>query len=73
MRWAWYVRVWVHAKFWWRNVRYRGRLEDLGLDGRVILKETFKVCHGDMEWIDVAEGRDRWRIVVKAVLNLRVL
>ena len=54
-------------------MRYRGRLEDLGLDGRVILKETFKVCHGDMEWIDVAEGRDRWRIVVKAVLNLRVL
>jgi hypothetical protein len=48
-------------------------LEDLGLDGRIRLKETFKTGHGVMEWIDVAEGRDRWRIVVKAALNIRVL
>jgi hypothetical protein len=27
---------------------------------------------GDMDWIDLAEDRDRWRAVVNAVMNLRV-
>jgi hypothetical protein len=27
---------------------------------------------GDMNWIDVAEDRDRWRAHVNAVMNLRV-
>ena len=25
-----------------------------------------------MDWIDVAQGRDRWRAFVKAVMNLQV-
>jgi len=25
-----------------------------------------------MDWIDLAQDRDRWREVVKAVINLRV-
>jgi hypothetical protein len=28
-------------------------------------------CEG-MEWIDVAQERDRWRALVNAVMNLRV-
>jgi hypothetical protein len=27
---------------------------------------------GDVEWIDMAQDRDRWRAVVSAVMNLRV-
>jgi hypothetical protein len=27
---------------------------------------------GDMDWIDMAQNRDRWRAVVNAVMNLRV-
>jgi hypothetical protein len=27
---------------------------------------------GDMDWIDLAEGRDQWRALVNTVLNLRV-
>jgi len=27
---------------------------------------------GVMDWIDLAEDRDRWRAVVNAVLNLRM-
>ena len=31
-----------------------------------------KVGCGCMEWIDMVQGRDRWRALVNAVLNLRV-
>ena len=27
---------------------------------------------GDIDWIDLAQGRDRWRALVNAVMNLRV-
>jgi hypothetical protein len=27
---------------------------------------------GGMDWIDMAEDRDRWRALVSAVMNLRV-
>jgi hypothetical protein len=27
---------------------------------------------GDMNWIDLAQDRDRWRALVKKVMNLRV-
>jgi hypothetical protein len=28
---------------------------------------------GDVEWIHLAQDRDRWRALVSAVMNLRVL
>jgi hypothetical protein len=28
---------------------------------------------GGMDWIDLAQNRNRWRVVVNAVMNLRVL
>jgi hypothetical protein len=31
-----------HAGFWWRNLREQGHLEDLGIDGRIILIWIFK-------------------------------
>jgi hypothetical protein len=27
---------------------------------------------GSMDWIDIAQDRDRWRALVNAVMNLRV-
>ena len=27
---------------------------------------------GDVDWIDLAQDRDRWRAVIYAVINLRV-
>ena len=27
---------------------------------------------GDMDWIDMAQDRDRWRALVNAVMNIRV-
>jgi len=34
--------------------------------------ELQKVGCGDMGWIEVAQKRDRWRLLVKTVMNLRV-
>jgi hypothetical protein len=35
-------------------------LEDRDQDGRIILKWIFKKWDGGMDWIDMAEDRDRW-------------
>jgi hypothetical protein len=31
-----------------------------------------EVGEGGMDWIDMAQDRDRWRALVSAVMNLRV-
>jgi hypothetical protein len=46
--------------------RPRCRWED---DIKMDLQE---VGWGGMDWIDMAQDRDRWRAVVSAVMNLRV-
>jgi len=46
MRWAGHVahmgRGEVHTGFWWGNLRERDRLEDLGINERIILKLVFR-------------------------------
>jgi hypothetical protein len=36
----------VCTGFWWRNLRGSDLLEDLGIDGRIILKWIFKNLDG---------------------------
>ena len=45
--------------------RPRHRWEDIKMD----LQD---VGCGDMDWIELAQDRDRWRALVNAVMNLRV-
>jgi hypothetical protein len=45
--------------------RPRRRWEDIKMD----LQE---VGWRGMDWVDMAQDRDRWRVLVSAVMNLRV-
>jgi hypothetical protein len=48
-------------------------LEDLGVDGRIILSRIFRKWEVGMDWIDVSQDRDRRWPFVNAVKNLQVL
>jgi hypothetical protein len=58
MRWAGHVAHTggggVHRGFWWGN-----HLENLGVDGMIILRRTLRKWDGGMIWINLAQDRDR--------------
>jgi hypothetical protein len=54
-------------------VRERENFEDLGLDGRIILKWILRKHDGScVDWIDLAQNRDKYWAVVNTVMNLPV-
>jgi hypothetical protein len=57
----------AYPRFWWGNLKVRDNLGDLGADWRRILRCIFR------KWdVELAQDKDRWRALVKAVMNLRV-
>ena len=63
----------MYTGCWWGNLREIDHLEDPGVDGRMILRRVLRKWDvGGIDWIELAEDRDRWRAVVNAVMNLRV-
>jgi hypothetical protein len=49
----------VYAGFWWKKLRERNNLEDPGLDGRIILRWIFRKWMRGMDWIRLAQDKDR--------------
>ena len=66
-----WVRGEVYTGFRWGNLRERDHLEDPVIYG-MILKWIFRKKDGGMDWIDLAQDRERWRALVIAVMNYRV-
>jgi hypothetical protein len=60
--------------FWWESPKEKDHLEDQSVDGKMGSKCTLGILAGrGVEWIHPAHDSDRWRAVVNAVMNLRVL
>ena len=58
--------------FWWGNRRERDHWGDPDIDGRIALRWTCRKRGGCGDWIELAEDRDRWRLLVCTVKNFRV-
>jgi hypothetical protein len=61
----------VYTGFWWGNLKRppgqpRQRWEDN------IKMDLQEVDDGSMDWIDLAQDRDRWRGLVNAVMNFQI-
>jgi hypothetical protein len=50
-------------------MREGDHLEGPGVDGRIILKWPFNTWDGGMDWIELAQDRDRWRALINAIMN----
>jgi len=79
MRWAGHVTRMCEERgcigSWWGNRRKRDHWGDLGVDGWIILGRIsgrWDVGCGHVEWIGLAQDRERWLTLVSAVMNLRV-
>jgi len=50
----------VHRECWWGDLRKRDHLEDLGIDGRIILKWIFRKWDGEawagLLWLRIVTG-----------------
>jgi hypothetical protein len=59
--------------FWWEYLKDKDHLEDQGIDGRIGSEWFLGRLAGGVDWIRLAQDRDRWRAVVNTVMNLRIL
>ena len=76
MRWAGHVaRLGERRRiqgFWWGNNGKRTRGRPMRRWEDMIKMDFLEVGCGGMDWIDLAQHRDRWWALVNAVMNLRV-
>ena len=47
------------TRFWWGNLRERDHWGDQDVDGRIILRWIFRKWDVGMDWIELAEDKDR--------------
>jgi hypothetical protein len=52
-------------------LRVRENFEDLGIEGKIILKWIFRKCNVSTDWINLTQNRESWWNVVNGVMNHR--
>ena len=62
----------MRAGFWWGELKERDRLKDTGIEGGIIVRCILRKWEGEVDWIDLAQYRDRWQALVNVVMNLKV-
>jgi hypothetical protein len=63
----------MHIHYWYENRREKrplGRPRRMWMDN--IKMELGEIGWGDVDWIGLAQDRDKWRALVNAVMNLGV-
>ena len=74
MRWAGHVVIWGTGEacigFWWGDLAERDHRRRWENNIKMDLQEEE---YRHMDWIELAQDRDRWRALVNAVMNLRIL
>jgi hypothetical protein len=62
----------AYTGFWWgkRGKRPFGRASHRWEDN--IMMDLQEVGYGSIDWIALAQDRDGWQALVKAIMNLRV-
>jgi hypothetical protein len=51
----------------WGKAKERDKFEDLGIDGRTILKRIFKKWDRVIDCVNLARGGNRWQAVLNVV------
>jgi hypothetical protein len=51
----------MHIGYWWVSQKERDHWEDKDVSG-----------YDGMDWIDLAQDRDKWRALLNTVMKLRV-
>ena len=62
----------IQTGFWCGKLREGEDLEDPSVEARIILKWIFKKWNGGTDRIDLAQNKGSWRVLVNAVIDLRV-
>ena len=60
----------MHSGFWWGNIRERDHLKYVGIDGSLFLISILREWdRWGLEWIDLAQDRNRWLDSLIHVMN----
>jgi hypothetical protein len=58
--------------YWWESPKERDHYEDPDVGGEIILRSMLEIVWGVMDWIDLAQDRDRLKALANTVMNIRV-
>jgi hypothetical protein len=65
-----YVDIEKYIQFsFLESIKRRDHFEDLGINGRTILRQILRKLMARVEWIDLAQDKDHWWSVMNTVLE----